>query len=466
MGGDAEVVQRLLAAAGRSGAGLVAEAARLTGGWAALVDPLAGAVYSTPRSAAADAEHAATGPPGDPGPMLHPAAGAVLVIAPADSTPAERTGLVARTTAALLQVRARRATELRAPQMRLHTAALRLLLRGQTGPAADILGTDRATRATVYRLTGSRHDLEAAHQALWQAARPSAGHLLISLHGDDLAVIELHGDAGSRTLLRLVSHAAERHSLLGGIADPAPLDLVPAAWTDAASARNTATTGHRLAPAPATGDLGLLRIVPQAPLAAWAAAVLAPLGPDQRHLLAVWLRTGSTEGTATATGVSAATVRARLHTIAALLGTDLNDATVQAHLLLALHPPPAPTTATSTGWRPPPADVLDPARTRAWAAALLHGLDTRRRTALRCWLAHRGATAPAAAELHVHRTTLTRWLTQTADHLGLDLSSPTTRAELHLAALTDPPTELPRRGGRTYRTNPPPTASASPPDPQ
>ncbi|GHI98008.1 helix-turn-helix domain-containing protein [Streptomyces olivaceus] len=62
----------------------------------------------------------------------------------------------------------------------------------------------------------------------------------------------------------------------------------------------------------------------------------------------------------------------------------------------------------------------------------------------------------AAAELCLHRTTLTQWLNQAADTLGLDLTTATVRAELHLAieiiaVPTDVPTALPRRGGRTYR---------------
>ncbi|MFB8125749.1 hypothetical protein ACFVG1_24800 [Streptomyces bacillaris] len=71
--------------------------------------------------------------------------------------------------------------------------------------------------------------------------------------------------------------------------------------------------------------------------------------------------------------------------------------------------------------------------------------------------------APAAAELHVHRTTLTLWLAQPAEQLGgLHLSDATTRAELHLALEAtapdggDDPARLPRRGGRTYRQPYPP----------
>ncbi|MEI5103486.1 helix-turn-helix domain-containing protein [Streptomyces sp. PmtG] len=102
-----------------------------------------------------------------------------------------------------------------------------------------------------------------------------------------------------------------------------------------------------------------------------------------------------------------------------------------------------------------PAALLGPEDASRWAAALLAPLGPRLRIALRCWLGHRGRTAPAAAELALHRTTLTTWLAECAQVLDLDLSSVTVRAELHLAVETvatpaDAPAALPRRGGRTY----------------
>ncbi|WP_006350943.1 helix-turn-helix domain-containing protein [Streptomyces sp. SID5473] len=103
-----------------------------------------------------------------------------------------------------------------------------------------------------------------------------------------------------------------------------------------------------------------------------------------------------------------------------------------------------------------PAALLGAEEARDWAAALLAPLDTRLRIALRLWLGHRGRTAPAAAELGVHRTTLGNWLAECGDLLDLDPASVTVRAQLHLAAETvagpdDVPSALPRRGGRTYR---------------
>ncbi|GHI98009.1 hypothetical protein TPA0905_74800 [Streptomyces olivaceus] len=106
-----------MAAAARSGAELVAEAAVLVDGWAVLVDPLAGAVHSTPANAAGRGVHAALTAETDPALLLRPVAGAVLVIHPAEATPARLANAVARTTTALLDIRARRAAEMQAPEI-------------------------------------------------------------------------------------------------------------------------------------------------------------------------------------------------------------------------------------------------------------------------------------------------------------------------------------------------------------
>jgi hypothetical protein len=182
----------------------------------------------------------------------------------------------------------------------------------------------------------------------------------------------------------------------------------------------------------------------------------------------LWLRTGSKPRAATALGLSAGTVRARIRDLSRLLGADLEDATVQAHLLLALRAPaPAPaaddsgggSTAASAGaarLETLPDGLLDTEAARAWASGLVGGLEPHLRIALTCWLRHHARTAPTAAELHVHRTTLTIWLAQCADHLAQNLADATVRAELHLALKAtrtgpDDPAALPRRGGRTYR---------------
>ncbi|MEV7275305.1 helix-turn-helix domain-containing protein, partial [Streptomyces bacillaris] len=245
-------------------------------------------------------------------------------------------------------------------------------------------------------------------------------------------------------------------------AGPLPLDEVTAAYADAAVARYSASPARRIVPATAVGASGLAQLLPATPYTSWAAAVLKPLTPDHRHLLTVWLRTGSIPCTATALGISAGTVRARLREAGRLLRTDLADAGVRAHLLLALRAPAAgpdaPVRAGRVSLRVLPYGILDTEAARTWAAGLLDGLDAHLRIALACWLRHHAKTAPAAAELHVHRTTLTLWLAQAAEQLGgLHLDDATTRAELHLALEAtapdhgDDPGQLPRRGGRTYR---------------
>ncbi|MGW7094535.1 PucR family transcriptional regulator, partial [Streptomyces sp. NPDC054874] len=79
---EREAAARLLRAATRSGAHLIAEAASLVQGWAVLADPIAGAVYSTPAAAAADGVDPAAAPLEHPPGTLPPAAGAVHVQGP------------------------------------------------------------------------------------------------------------------------------------------------------------------------------------------------------------------------------------------------------------------------------------------------------------------------------------------------------------------------------------------------
>ncbi|MEU0102490.1 helix-turn-helix domain-containing protein [Streptomyces sp. NPDC006267] len=471
-----ESADRLLRAAARSGAHLIAEAAALVRGWAVLADPIAGAVYSTPAAAASDGVHAAAAPREHPHCVQLPAAGAVLVLAPAPGVSPEHADQVGSTTAALLEVRGQRAAELRGEQMRLHTTLIRLLLAGHTTTVTESLGGSRLTHATVYRLSGA--DIPTAHEVLWRAVRPSlAPHtdacaLLGRLDGE-LVVAELHHGGDDGRILRLVSRVSERHHLLAGMAGPLPLAEMPTAHSDAAAARYGATPDRRIVPADAVGASRLAPLLPTAPYTRWAGSVLSPLPPAHHHLLLVWLRTGSKPRAAAALGLSAGTVRARIRELSRLLGADLEDATVQAHLLLALRAPAAADASASSGGdsgggdsgeapgaghrlETLPRGLLDTEAARAWAGELVGGLEPHLRIALACWLRHHARTAPAAAELHVHRTTLANWLTQCADRLARNLADATVRAEVHLALRAtqtgpDDPAALPRRGGRTYR---------------
>lgn len=490
---ERDAADRLLRAATRSGAHLIAEAASLVQGWAVLADPIAGAVYSTPAAAAADGVHAAAAPREHPHCTQRPAAGAVLVLAAAPTVPPGHACHVATTTAALLEVRGQRAAELRGEQMRLHTTLIRLLLAGHTAAVTETLGGNRLTHVTVYRLSGV--DLPTAHEVLWRAVRPSlapyAGACtLMGRRDGELVVAELHHGGDDGRILRLVSRLSERHHLLAGMAGPLPLAEMPTAHSDAAAARHSATPDRRVVPADAVGASRLTVLLPTAPYTRWAVSVLRPLSPAHQHLLLVWLRTGSKPRAAAALGLSAGTVRARIRDLSRLLGADLEDATVRAHLLLALRAPaPAPgdddsgsgsgsttTTTSRSGSSPPsphsppgppgpphparleslPDGLLDTEAVRGWAIGLVGGLEPHLRIALACWLRHHARTAPAAAELHVHRTTLAGWLNRCAEHLARNLADATVRAEIHLALKAtrtgpDDPAALPRRGGRTYR---------------
>ncbi|WP_241524393.1 MULTISPECIES: helix-turn-helix domain-containing protein [unclassified Streptomyces] len=89
----------------------------------------------------------------------------------------------------------------------------------------------------------------------------------------------------------------------------------------------------------------------------------------------MWLRTGSIPCTATALGLSPGTVRTRLREAGRVLRTDLADAGVRAHLLLALRAPtPGPDTPPRAGrvsLRVLPYGILDTEQARTWAAGLL-----------------------------------------------------------------------------------------------
>ncbi|MFD5647423.1 helix-turn-helix domain-containing protein, partial [Streptomyces anulatus] len=441
-----------------------------------------GGAYPPPPPAGA-----AGGGPGPPAPREHPhctqrpAAGAVLVLAAAPTVPPGHACHVATTTAALLEVRGQRAAELRGEQMRLHTTLIRLLLAGHTAAVTETLGGNRLTHVTVYRLSGV--DLPTAHEVLWRAVRPSLAPYadavtLMGRRDGELVVAELHRGGDDGRILRLVSRLSERHHLLAGMAGPLPLAEMPTAHSDAAAARHSATPDRRVVPSDAVGASRLTPLLPTAPYTRWAESVLRPLSPAHQHLLLVWLRTGSKPRAAAALGLSAGTVRARIRDLSRLLGADLEDATVRAHLLLALRAP-APgddsdsnsdSNRSRSGSSPPgpprppfparleslPDGLLDTEAVRTWAVGLVGGLEPHLRIALACWLRHHARTAPAAAELHVHRTTLAGWLTQCAEHLARNLADAAVRAEIHLALKAtrngpDDPAALPRRGGRTYR---------------
>ncbi|MFI5702595.1 helix-turn-helix domain-containing protein [Streptomyces xanthochromogenes] len=383
----------------------------------------------------------------------------MLVVKSGPTTATARLDLIAQTCVDLLHVQARahRAEETLRAEQRLHSAALHLFLNGQAALALKVLGLAGVTHATVCRFTGTA--IQDAHQTLWRAVQ-GAPRALICIEGSDLVIVLLHGDSpDTRRILPRLSAIAERHQLAGAISDPLPLDMFATAWAEAGAVRLNVGAGQ-LTSATGLGVKGLLEVVPDQRLSSWSAAILQPLCRDQHRTLEAYLRSGSVQAAASTLDVSEGTVRARLRRIGQALSTELDDATTQAQLLLAVRTPvtahQARTAARLITHPALPTELLSPDDAYRWASDVLEPLDSAQRIALRCWLKHRGRTAPAASELKLSRSTLTEWLSKIGDTLHLDLPSAAVRAELHLAAETiatpeDAPPFLPRRGGRTYR---------------
>lgn len=457
-------MRRLTRAAAHSDAQLITEAAALADGWVVLVDLMGDVICSTPRTAGPEGVRAAAHPRPLPHLTIRRTTDAVLVVSPGPAVATARVALIAETCVDLLRIQARvhRAEETLRAEQRLHSAALHLLLNGQVVLALKVLGTVGVTHATVCRFTGTA--IQAAHQALWRTAQASTPQntprALICIEGANLVIVLLHsGSPDIRKVLPRLSAIAERHHLAGGVSDPVPLDIIATAWSEAGTARLNVSAGQIIS-ATGMGAKGLLQLVPVHRLSAWSAAILQPLGRDQHRTLEAYLRSGSAQAAASALDVSEGTVRTRLRGISSALAVELDNATVQAQLLLAVRTPTAPIKARSPAClitHPPlPTELLSPDNAYQWAADVLEPLDAPLRIALRSWLQHRGRTAPAASELRLSRSTLTEWLSKIGDALHLDLQSAAVRAELHLAAETiatseDAPDFLPRRGGRTYR---------------
>lgn len=464
---DAQVMRKLQLAASRTPQAMLTEAAALIGGSAVVRSPVSGDIYRATAPGAPERwPGTEAGDSGGQRPHARPVANTELVLVPGPGVSPRRVELVARTIEDLLMVRVQRASELQEPEMRLHNFVTRRLLRGETSLVAEFTDDAHLSYATVYRLGGGE-DPAASQHAVWAAVMPAIVrqrlHTLVARIGPDLAVVALHhpGADDGRTL-RLVAHAAEQYHLLGGVADPVPIDQLAVAWEEASQARAGATPATRLVPAAGLGDRALLRIMPADPLASWAAALLQPLDDTQRKTLAAWLRTGHVGKAAEALGVSRATVHVRVAGIGALLGTDLGQAGARAALQLALRAPdPVP------GSPPPrrePEPTVDSFLTLAprsavqdWAHDLFDALTDQQSISLRVWLKHLGQTRPAANELHLQHKALTRWIKEAARALQADLGSPAVRAELYVAAVAtagSAPSELLGRAGRTYGNTP------------
>lgn len=88
-----------------------------------------------------------------------------------------------------------------------------------------------------------------AHRA--PSRSPASPRTLVCLQGTELTVIALHDRHGdSHQRFALMARIADQHRLAGGTAEPVPLDMLPTAWAEAATARSSAAgAAWRLPPA-------------------------------------------------------------------------------------------------------------------------------------------------------------------------------------------------------------------------
>lgn len=440
------VLGRLDLAAGESVTALITQGARELGSGArvALVDRLIGPVATSGALAEQDARDYIAGTPGRAR-EVH-VAGTVLLVHAPSGTDEELVREVTAGIAAALRTRAEPIGQYMTREMQVHSALVQNLLAGDLARIREQQRVPALAQpgawGVVIRLTVPAGTMELVHRALWQALLPAGAHredhVVIGEVGAELAILVTYRKDGlTERVIAQLRRAAGHYLLLIGIAAPAPVELLGAAWNEAGQARLRATRVRRLVPASGWGPHSLLQVIPAERLAAWAAAGLQGLTSRQRSLAGLLLRTNIKSTAATYRVTRHGLRQARMH-LHRQLGADLSQPLVRAAVLMALYAPALPTEQEPPNEpvdfeRDLPVWLLDPEEVRQWALRMLHGLSADQRWLLRTWLDHRDQPKPAVSASRRPRRTIGGAAAALGEHLGVDLTAPQIQADLILA---------------------------------
>ncbi|WUH91518.1 helix-turn-helix domain-containing protein [Streptomyces sp. NBC_00433] len=226
---------------------------------------------------------------------------------------------------------------------------------------------------------------------------------------EDQVIIVATPDAPTEALLRDLVTRREGFRL--GASRPAPLDGVADAHGEATRALAAAGT-HADRFAVFTPDIDLVRVLPPAAAARWAAALLAPLDtwPPARRAewldgMRMWLAYGPI-GAARLAGFHRNTVRQRAETVGQLLGLDLARLADRIRLDLALRIVRLDLGGAAQGPAPDLDELLAGAGPRRWAEEYLGRLDGDLLPTVVTWIESGQHTPSAAARLGVHPKTV------------------------------------------------------------
>ncbi|SHK57959.1 helix-turn-helix domain-containing protein [Actinacidiphila paucisporea] len=300
----------------------------------------------------------------------------------------------------------------------IRSSVLQMLMAGQVlaarraahplGMSPAVLGADGEVRVYVVGGRAAHRDtlVSACHYHLGDEG------LVVGCPVDeDQVIIVATPDAPTEALLRDLVTRREGFRL--GASRPVPLEGVAEAHGEATRALAAAGT-HADRFAVFTPDVELVRILPPAAAARWAAALLAPLDtwPHARRAewldgMRMWLAYGPI-GAARLAGYHRNTARQRAEAVGRLLGLDLARLADRIRLDLALRiaaldgPAPGP----AQGPVPDLGELLAGDGPRRWAEEYLGRLDGDLLPTVLTWIESGQHTPSAAARLGVHPKTV------------------------------------------------------------
>ncbi|WP_433477065.1 helix-turn-helix domain-containing protein [Spirillospora sp. CA-142024] len=363
---------------------------------------------------------------------------------------------VTNAAASLAVIHINAARRLHEAEERLHNAVLQLLLDEEVDKASRTMpGGLPAEPVRVYRVSAPGPVRGALRHHLWRLASRFHEPAIVT-RVDDEIVLCVRDDAATGRLLRDRISEMRDQNVRVGKSDPMPLEEFRAAYEEADHAlRAACAIGTTLMSFGELAEERLLRLIPHGELLVWAATLLRPVtdadDAEQSLLrtLRAWLEChGRISQTSAALGMAPQTIRRRIVRVAGLLQGDLDDECVRVRLYLALqiidragrtdHPygDPLDVGKDCLVW------LLDIRESVSWAASVMKPLrdadpDGRLRQTVRTWLALHGELSETAAQLGIHRNTLSKRLARAEAILDFPLSWIGNRAQLYLALLTD-----------------------------